>query len=383
VADASGTRLVDFRESALHVLSYSEPINTEMTFAELEPHLFSLPDRPDWIPYRTSYHNPAWGFCVAHNHRALLASAPGPLKIVINSTLAPGSLTYGEVTIPGAHFDTAHDRSVLLSTHICHPAMVNDNITGMIALVQLAHRLSSLSLNHTVRLLFVPGTIGSITWLSQNQPTLATVDGGLVLTGLGDTRMLTYKQSRQTDTLFDRTAIETLGRVAPDSQTMPWEPYGYDERQFCSPGINLAVGRLTRGVHGRYPEYHTSADSMSFVEWKQVSDAVDSVVEIITTFDALDAPRTVSGLGEPQLGRRGLYSQTGGAIDHRSVEMAYLWVLSLADGNHSLSDIANQSGQPLEAVHEALQRLRNAELIHPGLATPTATPTETARSLPQ
>jgi aminopeptidase-like protein len=364
VGNSNGDRLIDFQASALHVLNYSEPINQRMTFAELQPHLFSLPDRPQWIPYRTSYHNPAWGFCVAHDQLAEIEAAPGPLHVVIDSTLKPGSLTYGEITIPGMAHGTPQDRSVILSTHICHPAMANDNITGMVALTQLATVFAQQTLRHTVRLLFVPGTIGAIAWLAQNQETIPTIDGGLVITGLGDHRPLTYKSSRRTNTLFDRTVHSTLAAVAPGYESMAWEPYGYDERQFCSPGIDLAVGRLTRSVHGRYPEYHTSADNLSFVNFDQVQTAVDAVHAIITNFDSIDAPRIINGMGEPQLGRRGLYSQTGGAIDHRSVEMAYLWVLSLSDGEHSVADIANESGLATDVIKAALERLRDAELIH-------------------
>ncbi len=362
IADASGRRLVDFQASALHIVSYSAPVDSVMSFEELRPHLHTMEDRPAWIPYRTSYHNETWGFCLRHDDLARLEAA-GPLTVRIDSSFSKGSLTYGELFVPGTE-----QRELLVSTHICHPAMVNDNVTGIVAAAEIAARFDERrrrgeTLRHGVRILFLPGTVGSIAWLSTHGDTVRTVDGGLVLTGLGNDESLTYKCSRRATTLFDRTVTSYLTQRHDDLRRLPWDPYGYDERQFCSPAFDLAVGRLTRGVHGKYPEYHTSADDLGFVSVDRVLEAVDAVVGAISAFDELEVPRVVSGRGEPQLGRRGLYRQVGGAVDSKSVEMAYLWVLSLADGEHSIADMCVAAGTDEAVLRAALERLRDANLV--------------------
>jgi aminopeptidase-like protein len=352
---------VDLNCSALHVVGYSEPVRGLMSFDQLRPHLHSLPDRPDWIPYRTSYWNRSWGFCVAHSSLAKLEAA-GPLEVVIDSELRDGSLTYGEFVIPGSDPLAGE---LLMSTHICHPARANDNVTGMVALTEIGQALAQASqpLRHTVRLLFLPSTVGALAWLAANPDAVQRVRGGLVLTGLGDPSPLTYKSSRKASSRMDRLARRVLGSLDSAARFMPWDPYGYDERQFCSPGFDLPVGRLTRGVHGQYPQYHTSGDGPEFVSAQQIDRAVEAVLEIVRRFDAEPVLINLQPLGEPQLGRRGLYRSVGGAVDSRSIELSYLWVLSLADGNHGLDDVAEQSGLPLDVVKAAIDRLEAAGLV--------------------
>jgi aminopeptidase-like protein len=361
IADRSGRRLVDLQRSALHVVGYSEPVRQVMTFEQLRPHLHTMPDRPDWIPYRTSYWNRTWGFCVPHAVLPALEAA-GPLEVVIDSELRDGSLSYGELVIPGSDPLAGE---LLLSTHICHPELANDNVSGMVALTDIGLSLlrSAQGLRHTVRLLYLPGTVGALAWLSAHPDAAQQVRGGLVMTGLGDSSPLTYKASRRGSTRMDRLAKRVLNARDPSTRLLPWDPYGYDERQFCSPGFDLAVGRLTRGVHGRYPEYHTSGDNAAFVSAPQIEAAIQAVLDLLQRFDAEPVLHHRQPLGEPQLGRRGLYSSVGGAVDSRSIETSYLWVLSLADGQHGLADVVEQAGLPSEVVQAAYERLFAAGLV--------------------
>lgn len=362
IEDPTGKRIVDLAENALHLVSYSEPVDAYFTLDELRPHLHSMPDRPDWVPYRTSYWRRTWGFCLTH--RQLSALEQGSYRVVIDSDFSEGSMTYGELVIPGTT-----DAEVLLTTHTCHPSMINDNLSGIGALCVVARRLlDGPRLRHTVRMLFLPGTIGAISWLATHRDGVAKIRGGLAVTGLGDASPLTYKSSRRSSTAFDRVATRVVRRHDVSARILPWDPYGYDERQFCSPAFDLAFGRLTRGVHGRYGEYHTSADNRSFTSTERIVEAVDALEDIVRSFDRRTPVRNLAPEGEPQLGRRGLYSETGGAIDGKSVEMAYLWVLSLADGDHDADDICEASGLESTVVFEALRRLHDCGLaqIHIG-----------------
>ncbi|WP_040491416.1 DUF4910 domain-containing protein [Ilumatobacter nonamiensis] len=352
--EGSDERLVDFRASNLHVVSHSVAVDAVVDRDELDEHLHSLPDRPDAVPYRTSYYSPTWGFCVSHDQRAALPA--GDYHVVIDSTLAPGRLEWGELLIPGEI-----DREMLITTHICHPSLVNDNLSGIAALVEVGRWLASVNRRYSYRLLFLPGTIGSISWLAQ-ATSIQRIDHGLVITGLGDPSGFTYKRSRRGHRDIDRIAAEVLRHVE-GSRVVDFSPYGYDERQFCSPGFDLPVGRLTRGVHGEYPEYHTSADDFDFFSGHQLDTAVDLLVDVVDAVEANRTYRNTSPYGEVQLGRRGLYRSTGGAIDSQAVEMAYLWVLNASDGTTDLCDIAHQSGLRPAVISEAVRRLVEADLL--------------------
>ena len=356
IADSSGCRIVDWAAHPLHLVGYSRPIRTTIDRSELDAHLHSLPDRPDAIPYRTAYYADDWGFCLADSHRAQLGD--GPFDVCVDATIAPGSMTYGEAVIPGAT-----DEMVLITTHLCHPAMANDNATGLAAVALLNRVLRQADLRREHRVLVLPGTLGAISWLAAHHDVTDRIAGGLVVTGLGDGAPLTYKRSRAGDRLIDRAASAVLAHH--DASLVDFSPYGYDERQFCSPGFDLGVGRLSRRVHGEYPEYHTSNDNLEFVTGASVADAVAVVLEILDLIDRNERVVSRRQFGEPQLGRRGLYSSTGGAIDSRSIETAYLWVLNLADGNHDLIDMATRSGLSPDAIVEAVRRLVAAELLDP------------------
>jgi aminopeptidase-like protein len=355
-----GTVVADSDVHPLHVVGYSEPVDVHLDRAALDAHLHSLPDRPDAIPYRTSYYHRTWGFCVPHRVREALPD--GTYHARIDATLAPGSLTWAQLVIPGRG-----EQELLLTTHICHPAMANDNASGIAVLAEVARELLARAepLQHTVRCLFLPGSLGAIAWLATHRDVVPRVAGGLVLTGLGDRGPLHYKRSQRGDTPVDRAAELVLAERGADldAQVLDFSPYGYDERQFCSPGFDLAVGRLTRGVHGTYPEYHTSLDDLAFVDATQLDDAVDTVCTFV---DVVDRDRTYVNLapyGEPQLGRRGLYATVGGMIDARSVEMGLLWVLNQSNGTRSLVDIARRSGLPFRAIASAADALVSGGLL--------------------
>lgn len=354
IADSSGRRVVDFRNSNLHVVSYSTPVRARMSLQELRPHLHSLPDQPDVIPYRTSYYAEDWGFCLSH--RALKALPDGEYDVCIESALAPGSLTYGECILPGTTSD-----EVLISVHSCHPSLANDNLSGMAVGAFLAQYLERQPRRHTFRFLFVPGTIGSIVWLAMHEAEARRVRHGLVLSCLGDRGHSTYKRSRRGTALVDRAAAHVLAMSGAHA-VMDFAPYGYDERQYCSPGFDLPVGCLTRTPNGRYAEYHTSADNLDFVAAESLEDSLTKALAIV---EILEHDRTYVNLNpkcEPQLGRRGLYRNTGGTSP-KEFEMCLLWVLNMSDRRHSLLDIAERARMPFGIVRRAADALEAAALL--------------------
>ena len=355
VKNRRGERVIDFGRSNLHVVSYSVPVRARMSLEQLRAHLFTLPDRPEWIPYRTSYYSESWGFCLSQ--RQLEALDDGEYEVCIDSSLEPGSLTYGECYLAGDSPD-----EVLLSCHVCHPSLANDNLSGVAIAAYLGQFLGRLSLRYSYRLLFIPGTIGSITWLARNEPRVSRIQHGLVLACLGDAGRLTYKKSRRGDATIDRAATHVLRQLG-DHEVLEFAPYGYDERQFCSPGFNLPVGRLSRTPHGRFPEYHTSADDLHFV---RPSHLAASFAACLAILDVLESDRTYASQnpkGEPQLGKRGLYHAIGGLAHSPASEMAMLWLLNLGDGEHSLLDVAERSGLPFDAVRRAAEVLEDHGLV--------------------
>ena len=356
VAAADGRRVIDFNRSNLHLLGYSIPVRQRMPLARLREHLFSRPDFPEAIPYRTSYYRETWGFCLPH--RELEALPEGEYDVVVDSTLEPGSLTYGEWYIPGDE-----DDEVLLSCHVCHPSLCNDNLSGIAVLTELAGLLASRPRRYSYRLLFIPGTIGSITWLARNEAHVGRIKHGLVVTGVGDAGPFTYKRSRRGDAEIDRAATHVLRHAAAAHRVVDFSPYGYDERQYCSPGFDLPVGCFMRTPHGEYREYHTSADNLGFVTPTALEEALRTCQAIVEVLEGNVAYVNQSPKCEPQLGKRGLYRALGGGLDGASREMAMLWVLNLSDGRHTLLDIAERSGLPFPAVREAATALAEHGLL--------------------
>jgi aminopeptidase-like protein len=356
IKNSKGERVVDFRRSSLHVLNYSVPVRKTMSLAELRPHLFTLPDSPDWIPYRTSYYKETWGFCLTQRQLDALADTD-TYEVCIDSSLEPGHLTYGEFRIPGTT-----EAEVLISAHCCHPSLGNDNLSGMTVAARLARHLSGRPLRYSYRFLWVPGTIGSITWLALNEAQLSRIQHGLVLSCIGDPGGFTYKRSRRGDAEIDRVVEHVLRRSNREFRMLDFTPDGYDERQYCSPGINLPVGCLLRTPNGKYPQYHTSADDLSLVTAASLAESLQQLLQIVEALEANGRYVNLSPKCEPQLGRRGLYHSTGGTKNPEA-EQAMLWVLNFSDGAHSLLDIAGRSGLSLTALAAAARRLEDSGLL--------------------
>jgi aminopeptidase-like protein len=356
IADSTGTRVVDFARSSLHVVSYSVPIRARMSLAELRPNLFTLPPQPELVPYRTSYYEPTWGFCLSQ--RVLDTLTPGDYEVCIDSTLEPGSLTYGELVVPGTS-----NEEFLISAHVCHPSLGDDNLSGLAVSIHLAAALlAGPTPRHTFRFLYAPGTIGAITWLARHREDVDRIAHGLTLTCLGDDHPFTYKRTVGGDAVIDRAATQVLRSRGSDDQVIDFFPYGYDERQYNSPGFRLPVGSLMRGRHGEFPEYHTSADNLSFVSGARMVESFDVLRGIIAVVERERAYVNTSPYGEPQLGSRGLYRALGG-MTIPDLQLAMLWVLNLSDGDHGLLDIAARSGMSFESIAAAADLLREHELL--------------------
>ena len=356
VKNAQGERIIDFHRSNLHVVSYSTPIRKTLRLEELREHLFTLPDRPEWIPYRTSYYTANWGFCLSHNQ--LLELQDNEYEVCIDASLENGHLTYGEYYLPGDTID-----EVLLSCHICHPSLCNDNLSGIALVAFLAKYLGARARRYSYRFLFIPGTIGSITWLCLNEAEVTKIKHGFVVAGVGDAGNFTYKRSRRGDTEIDRIFSHVLKHSGKDYTIIDFFPYGYDERQFCSPGFNLPVGCLMRTPHGQYPEYHTSADGLDFIQPTFLADSFSKCLSVIGVLEHNKLYVNQNPKCEPQLGKRALYGAIGGQTDRRTGELAMLWVLNLADGHHTLLDIAERAGIEFESVRLAAQALLTHELL--------------------
>lgn len=359
VKNSAGDRIIDFNESNLHVMSYSIPVCSKLKLDALKPHLFSLPDHPDWIPYRTSYYNETWGFCLKHQQLSQLKE--DEYEVVIDSSLEDGYLTYGEYFIQGSTPD-----EILVSTHICHPSLANDNLSGISVCTFLARIMSDAALRYSYRFLFIPGTIGSITWLARNESHTRHIKHGLVAACLGDSGLFTYKKTRSGSCEIDRVAEHILRSSDRGGRIVGFSPYGYDERQFGSPGFNLPVGCMMRTPNGQYPEYHTSADDLSLVKPDCLGE---SLLTYLKLFDLLENNKKYLNLNpkcEPQLGRRGLYDVIGARQDGRDFQMAMLWVLNLSDGSNTLLDITEKSGMPFDLIRQAADALVLARLIKEG-----------------
>ncbi len=327
IADAQGIRVVDFRKCNLHVMNYSVPLHATMPFSELKPHLFTISEHADWVPYRTSYYKEDWGFCLSHN-QMLAMDDRAEYEVCIDSTLADGFLNYGEFYLPGQTTD-----EVLVSCHVCHPSLANDNLSGMTVATFLAKALSTQDLRYSYRILFIPGTIGAITWLARNKEDAERIRHGLVLTCLGDSADFHYKKSRQGNADVDRAAAVVLKHKSKSAEVLEFSPYGYDERQYCSPGFNLPVGCLMRSVWGTFPEYHTSADNLEFIHPARLAESLQVCLSIIDVLEDNRRYRNLLPYCEPQLGRRNLYSSTGGGHTIGEEINARLWVLNLSDGD--------------------------------------------------
>ena len=358
IKNAQGTRVVDFQVSNLHVVSYSVPVKRRIALSELKKHLHSIPEHPDWIPYRTSYYDETWGFCLSH--RQLQSLEEGEYDVCIDSTLADGHLTYGECFLEGVS-----PEEVLISCHSCHPSLCNDNLSAIGVAVELIQYLRCAPRRYSYRVLFIPGTIGAITWLARNEAHVPRIQHGLTLNCLGDAGSSTYKRSRRGDAVIDRVVEHVLKHSGEPYQLQEFVPYGCDERQYCSPGFNLPVGCLTRSPGGSFPEYHTSADDLGFVQAQYLARSFDVCKQVIEVLEQDRVYVNQNPKGEPQLGRRGIYRGLAGQRALPQVELALLWVLNLSDGKHALLDIAERAGMSFEVIYQAAEMLATHDLLRP------------------
>ena len=356
IKDGRGEKIVDFARLNLHVVSYSTPVCQFLSLGELKKHLHTLPEQPDLIPYRTSYYADNWGFCLAHRQFESLQDET--YEVVIDSTLEDGFLTYGEYLHRGETED-----EVLLSAHVCHPSLANDNCSGVALLTHLANRIVGLRTRYSYRFLFAPGTIGAITWLSRNEHRTRLIKHGLVISMVGDGGGPTYKKSRRGNALIDRAVVHTLHHSGSDYSIEDFSPYGYDERQYCSPGFDLPVGLFQRSKFGTIPEYHTSADNLAFISADHLARSYRLIVAALDVIENDSTFLNIVPRCEPQLGRRGLYSAIGGHKNAEAANMALLWVLNLSDGVHSLLDIAERANLPFDLVYKTTQLLQQHGIV--------------------
>lgn len=340
VIDPDGKKIIDFKASNLHVVGYSTPIDTYLSLDELQEHLYSLPEHSGAIPYVTSYYKERWGFCLTHTQR--LALQPGQYRAVIKSRLAPGALTYGELILEGEE-----KREIFLSTYICHPSLANNEISGPVVQVQLAKWLQSLpNRRYTYRIIFIPETIGSIVYLSRNASHLkAAMIAGFNLSCLGDDRSFSFLPSRKGTTLSDRMALHVLKAMAPDFIKYSFLTRGSDERQYCSPGIDLPVASIMRSMYGTYPEYHTSLDDLSLISPSGLFGGYSALHRSLFCLENIRTYQTTV-LCEPQLGKRGLYPTLGTTAKALAVQ-AMMDLIAYSTGNEDLLTIAETINQPM------------------------------------
>jgi len=381
IKNSKEEKIVDFKKSNLHVMSYSIPVNGKLSLSELKKHLFTLPDHPNWIPYRTSYYEKNWGFCITKKQYDNLKE--DQYTVVIDSKLEKGSLTYGEYFIKGER-----DDEVIFSCYICHPSMCNDNLSGVSLVTFLAKFLKDKKLKYSYRFLFMPETIGAITWLSQNESMVSKIKQGMVVTCVANQGKLTYKKTRHGNALIDKITEKVLKESKNPYKITDFFPYGSDERQFSSPGFNLPIGSLMRTAYHEFPEYHTSADNLEFISDDAIADSLKKYIEIVYNLEKepnleinnenkkIDNNQnkishfkngdliylSTNPKCEPNLGKRGLYQM----INDKKLgleEKAIFWVLNFSDGMHSLNDISQKSHINLEAIMKAAEILRTNNLL--------------------
>ena len=354
--DEAGNRVIDFRASNLHVVGYSEPVDLWLDLEALQPHLYSLPEQPDAIPYITSYYKRRWGFCLADRQRRGLK--PGRYRAMIESTLAPGILNYGEFILPGAS-----QQEILLSTYVCHPSMANNELSGPVVTLALARWLASLrERRFTYRIVFIPETIGSIVYLSRNLDAMRwRTIAGFVVTCVGDERAYSFMPSRLGGTLADRVALHVLKELPEGFKRYSFLERGSDERQYCSPLADLPVVSIMRSKDGTDPEYHTSLDDLSLISQAGLEGAFCALRDCLSVLEANRHWRAVVPC-EPQLGPRGLYptlSTRESGLQVRDM----MNLLAYADGKSDLLTIAETIGVPALRVASIAETLAAASLL--------------------
>jgi aminopeptidase-like protein len=356
--EKDGRRIVDAANNNLHIIGYSAPVDAVMDLADLQPHLHSVEASPDAIPYINSYYRPEWGFCISHRDR--MAMEPGRYHVRIDSKLFDGSLTYGEIKIPGRE-----KRELFFSTYVCHPNMANDQVSGIVVLMALAEWLSTRDNRYSTRIVFVPEMIGSAAYLSRHLREMRElIVAGLVVACVGDERAYGYMPSRHGNTLADRLIKEIL-RGKPNLQRFSylWPNRGADERNYCMPGVDLPVASFFRSKYGTYPEYHTSLDDLSLITPCGLADSFDALKSFVEITEANVLFKTAA-VGEPMLGKRGLYPAA--LTHHAGLEHEISLIMNLlayADGTHDLLDLAEIIDAPAMECARVAKKLVDAGLL--------------------
>lgn len=360
VIDPNGNRILDAAENTLHVLNYSTPFRGHVSRCELDKHLYSLPERPNAIPYLTTYYEERWGFCLSQCQRDSLPE--GDYEVVVDSDLIDGFMTLSDAVLPGETSD-----EILFSTYTCHPSLANNELSGPLVTAFLYRFLAAVPRRrYTYRFVFCPETIGSIAYLSEHGEYLANnLRAGYVITCVGTEGPFTYKRSRRGNALADRAAIHATRQTGGDGlEIIDFDPSaGSDERQYCSPGFNLPVGSLMRAMYGTYPEYHTSLDDQDVVSFDAMVESAIVYYEICRTIELNRSYMNLVSKCEPQLGKRGLYPSVGGRTGKVEQVMSTLWVLNYSDGQHDLLDIAEKSGLDIRRLAEAADKAERAGLM--------------------
>ncbi len=378
IADMNGKRLVDFRASNLHIVSYSIPINQTLTFAELDQHLHSLPSQPDAIPYRTAYYSSTWGFAITQRQRDAF-DRNATYRVVIDSTKAPGSLSYGERLL-----SDGDGPEYLISTYSCHPSLGNDNLSGLILWTFLLARMAHRPLRNRYRFIVVPETIGSVIYMARNEAAMTGVAGGFVVTCVAGPGEHGYKSSFAGHSLVDRAARKALTDAGINWEEFPFDAGGSDERNYSAPFFRIPTGTISKSKYYTYDEYHTSLDNLTFISAREL---ISTLALYESTIHILECERPLNSrmpYCEPMLGKRGLYPEIGGsqrsAAEASPAEQldAIRWVMHMADGQETPLSIAMRSGLPHTTINKAVDTLIDAGLIVPG--TPDPEPGRASRS---
>jgi len=361
IYDPDGQLIVDFDENNLHLMSYSEPIDTVLSLSELKNHIITDKSRPDWIPYSTSYYKDDWAFCLPYNFVKKMIN--GEYKIIICSKKEPGELIYAESFI-----DNGASKEVLISTYICHPSMANDSLSGVVLAVQLYKELKKIdNLKYNYRFLFTPETIGTICFLYNNRKRIKSdLEFGLVATCLGDAGSFTYKNARNEKADINRVMKYIFSMSDVNGKVINFSPLGSDERQYCSPGFDLDVGVLTRTMYGQFQEYHTSADNLDFVSEKNLKESLNLYLKVFSIYESNSKFLRKNPFCEPQMVKYDLYREKGGAGEDCLDDMSQqrMWILNYADGKTDLLEISEKSGFDIFTL-----KLATKVLISNGLIT--------------
>jgi aminopeptidase-like protein len=356
VKNSKGKKIIDFKVSNLHILNYSIPVKRSICLSELKKYLHTLPKQPESIPYLTTYYKENWGFCISQKQYDELKE--DTYEVFIDSSLTFGSLTYGEFFLKGTS-----NEEVLFSCYVCHPSMCNDNLSGVVLLTQLAKILQKRKTKYSYRFLFIPETIGAISWLYKNEKSIKKIKHGLIVTCVGDSGNFTYKKTRKGDSSIDNIVIKVLEESKKAYQTVDFFPSGSDERQFSSPGFDLPIGSLMRTMYAKFSEYHTSKDDLNFVNSKNLEESLEKYLKIIEILETDVKYISTNQKCEPQLGNRGLYDMIGGKQAEGINKMAVFWLLNLSDGNHSIRDIMKKSNIDQNTLNKSAEILIKFKLL--------------------